>query len=305
MGDELEPLNVIIFAGPNGSGKSTLTEAIKNSDYKGEYINADEIAKSLESTIPDRSARELRAAQVADQRRQTAIAEHRDFAFETVMSTESKVAIMTQARAAGYEVDLVFVTLSDAELNVQRVTDRVAKGGHPVDVDKIRSRYTAAMALLPAAIEHSDNANIFDNTLRKPTLVAQKSDGKLILTPESQVVPWVQEKLWTPHQERQESLESIRSDFTKHSTSGVTALRCRLNEADAGDGKRYTGQVLSATKHHYLQQIGANVYVVHDRALLAPVQITPGKAQTIQYAYKAGKLAVPNLEKSPGQDRSR
>lgn len=306
MNDEIEPLNVIIFAGPNGSGKSTLTKAVTSSpDFKGEYINADDIAKTLESTIPDRTTRELRAAQVADQRRQTAIAEHRTFAFETVMSTESKVAIMTQARAAGYEVDLVFVTLASPDLNVKRVEHRVAKGGHPVDPEKIRSRYTSAMALLPAAVEHSDNANIFDNSLKQRVLVAQKRDGQLILTPDAKVVPWVQEKLWTPHQARQESLDAIRSVYAREAASGATTLQCRLKEADAGDGKRYSGKVLAVTKHHYLQQVGANVFVVHDRALLAPIEIMPGKAQTIQYAYKAGKAISPGLDKALGPDRTR
>ncbi len=43
--------NVIVFAGTNGSGKSTITKALTGAGFKGKYINADDIAKSLESTI--------------------------------------------------------------------------------------------------------------------------------------------------------------------------------------------------------------------------------------------------------------
>lgn len=305
MNEESEPLGVIIFAGPNGSGKSTITAGLKAADYKGEYINADEIASSLQSQIPDRQARELRAAQLADERRQAAIREQRPFAFETVMSTAGKVAIMTQAKSAGYEVALVFVTLSDAELNVQRVANRVALGGHPVNEDKIRSRYHSAMGLLPAAVEHADTAAIFDNSLSKEILVARKFDGQLQLEPEAQNVPWVAEKLWTPHQERLASLNALQEAYKRAAAANPTSLESRLKPVDASHGQRYSGLVHCVTKHHLLQQVGANVYVIHDRALTPAFQITPGKAQTIQYAYDKGKIVTPDLAKGQGQNRSR
>ena len=47
---------MVVFAGPNGSGKSTINREFlnnPNSGFKGEYINADDIAKSLERDIPD------------------------------------------------------------------------------------------------------------------------------------------------------------------------------------------------------------------------------------------------------------
>jgi predicted ABC-type ATPase len=56
-----------------------------------------------------------------------------------------QVALMTQAKVAGFEVGLVFVTTSDPKINVKRVANRVELGGHSVKLDKIRSRYHDAL----------------------------------------------------------------------------------------------------------------------------------------------------------------
>jgi predicted ABC-type ATPase len=91
---------VIIFAGPTGSGKLTITKAVVGDpeQFTGEYINADDIARSLRAQITDYRERNSKAAQMAEERRLRALHEGRDFAFETVMSTPEKVALMTQRR---------------------------------------------------------------------------------------------------------------------------------------------------------------------------------------------------------------
>jgi predicted ABC-type ATPase len=298
-------LRVVVFAGPNGSGKSTITEPFLRNGFDGEYINADDIARSLEPQIPDYLTRNLQAAQVADRRRQDALRAGRPFAFETVMSTPEKVAIMTQAKAAGYQVGLIFVTTDDPETNVQRVLNRVELGGHPVSPDKIRSRYHGAMALLPAAVEHSDLASIFDNSYDQELMVAAKRRGKLEILPDAEHAAWVQEKLWTPHQARQSSLEYLQEHFEQCAKENPTALACTLKTADAGHGQRYSGQVEAVTSSHVLQKVGANVYVVHDRALLPAIPLAPGKVQTLQYAYDKGRPVATDLVRDQGQDRRR
>ena len=106
MGDDPDAdMRVIVFAGPNGSGKSTINEAFLNdprSRFTGEYINADDIAKTLTAQYPDYTARNIAAAEIAEARRKDAIAQGKPFAFETVMSTPEKIAILTQAKARGY-----------------------------------------------------------------------------------------------------------------------------------------------------------------------------------------------------------
>jgi len=296
---------VIVFAGPNGSGKSTITEGLLVG-FDGDYINADAMAKELEPRIPDYLERNLIAAGLANDRRQEAISQGRPFAYETVFSTVEKLAIMTQAKAAGYEVGLVFITTGNPEINVQRVANRVEEGGHSVEPDKIRSRYHGAMGLLPAGVENADVAAIYDNSLASERIVAIKRAGQLQLQPEAQQVPWVNDKLWTPYQARETSLQAIQQAFRADVGRNPTALPCSQARADASHGKRYTGKIVGLTEYHALQQIGANVYKVHDRLLVPPMPLELGKHATIQYAYSKGHVVTPELARpGPGIQRGR
>lgn len=296
---------VIVFAGPNGSGKSTITEGLLIG-FDGEYINADAMAKELEPRIPDYLERNLIAAELANDRRQEAISQGRPFAFETVMSTPEKVAIMSQAKAAGYEVGLVFVTTSDPEINVQRVANRVEEGGHSVAPDKIRSRYHGAMGLLPAAVETADVAAIYDNSEQAERIVAIKRAGQLQLQPHALQVSWVQDKLWTPYQAREASLQTIQQAFQADVGRNPTALPCSQARADASHGKRYSGRIVGLTEYHALQQIGANVYKVHDRLLVPATPLELGKHATIQYAYSKGHVVTPDIARpGPGKQIGR
>lgn len=64
------------------------------------------------------------------------------FIAETVMSDRGRwLRFLGEARANGYRVVLYFVTTQDPAINVHRVTQRVKLGGHPVDPEKIVSRY--------------------------------------------------------------------------------------------------------------------------------------------------------------------
>ncbi len=295
--DAREAPSVIVFAGPNGSGKSTITKALNRTDFKGEYINADDIAKSLEPQIPDYLQRNLAAARMAEERRISAMKEGKAFAFETVMSTPEKVAIMTQAKAAGYSVSLVFVTTSDPDINVQRVANRVALNGHDVDPATVRERYHKTMALLPAALEHANAASVYDNSKDMPYEVAIKRDNQLHLHNDAARTPWVAEKLVRPYVERMASRRELESAFDKLAQTNPSSLPAVLRDADASNGKKYGGQIVALTDKHALQQTGANVFVIHDRSLMAPKDLQLGKQATIQYAYDKGKLIDPGLYK--------
>jgi predicted ABC-type ATPase len=151
-----------VIAGPNGSGKSTLTEHLRAQGIDfGQYINADELARSRELN-GEEGSREAQA--MADELRADCLQRGIDFSFETVMSHPSKVDFMGRAVAAGYEVTLFFVATVDARLNVERVRNRVALGGHDVPEDRIVARYERSLALLPQAIIRAKRSVIFDNS---------------------------------------------------------------------------------------------------------------------------------------------
>lgn len=99
------------------------------------------------------------------------------FTFETVMSSDDKVAFMLKARESGYRTYLYFVATEDPEININRVRNRVAAGGHPVPTEKIVQRYGRCLGLLPAAVAASNRAYIFDNSGADLVLLAEVTDG--------------------------------------------------------------------------------------------------------------------------------
>ena len=121
---------VIVFAGPNGSGKSTITKMAKT---VGVYINADDIKRS--SLCSD-----LEAAQKAEELREQAINEKRDFTFETVLSTDRNLNLLRRAKENGYFIRCIYVLTASPDINVARVKIREASGGHGVPEEKVRSR---------------------------------------------------------------------------------------------------------------------------------------------------------------------
>jgi len=154
---------VIVFAGPNGSGKTTITGMAKT---VGEYINADDIKRSTLCT-------DLEAAQKAEELREKMIAEKKDFTFETVLSTDRNLLLLKKAKEQGFFIRCIYVLTVDANINVARVSARQAIGGHGVPEDKIRSRYSKALALLPQLVEVCDILHVYDNT-KEPFRVFKK-----------------------------------------------------------------------------------------------------------------------------------
>jgi predicted ABC-type ATPase len=151
-----------VFAGPNGSGKSSLIASLRDQGIEfGAYYNADDIAAGLIGR-PDEVAR--LAQEIVREKRAEALAESIDHSFETVMSHVSHIEYMRTARESGFEVRLFFVATDKPEINLGRVANRVAHGGHDVPQDRIISRYYRCLENLPSAIATSDSAWIFDNS---------------------------------------------------------------------------------------------------------------------------------------------
>ena len=154
---------VIVFAGPNGSGKTTITGMVKT---VGEYINADDIKRTTLCT-------DIEAAQKAEELREKMISEKRDFTFETVLSTDRNLLLLKKAKEQGYFVRCIYVLTANADINVARVSARQAIGGHGVPEDKIRSRYSKALALIPQLVEVCDILHVYDNT-KEPFRIFKK-----------------------------------------------------------------------------------------------------------------------------------
>jgi predicted ABC-type ATPase len=174
---------LLIVAGPNGAGKTTVTERGLAHEWFGgcEYINPDTIARDEFGDWNSESA-VRQAANVAQERRERAVREHRSLAFETVFSGFDKVEFLLAAQHEGFFVRLFFVGTEDPTINASRVARRVMQGGHDVPILKIISRYFKSIANCAAVAGDVDRLYLYDNSLDgiEPRLIARASNGKIL-----------------------------------------------------------------------------------------------------------------------------
>jgi len=134
------------------------------------------------------------AAGIADALRSLFLNENQSFAFETVMSHESKLELLRHAKSLGYRNYLYYVSTGDPEINLRRVEQRVKGGGHDVPADLVRARFYRSMKLVPEAIQLCDRAYLLDNSGETIKLVAW-TDGNNLHLASPRIPGWVQDLL--------------------------------------------------------------------------------------------------------------
>lgn len=117
------------------------------------------------------------AADLAEFIRQQLLANDISLTYETVMSHESKLLFLQQAKDKGYRVYLYYVATEDPEINISRVNVRVAQDGHYVDPDSVRNRYYKSLKQLKEAVKLSNRAYVWDNSGKASILIAEITDG--------------------------------------------------------------------------------------------------------------------------------
>lgn len=158
--------SIVVFAGPNGSGKSTITSMIPPI---GTYVNADDIQRV-------NSCDALTAARLAEAKRNAVINSGEDLTFETVLSTDRNLKLLQRAKSLNYFVRTYYVLTRDPDVNITRVKQRVAIGGHDVPEEKIRARYARCIDLIPKVMALSDIFNIYDNTTVFTRIFSKKQE---------------------------------------------------------------------------------------------------------------------------------
>jgi len=167
-----------IVAGCNGAGKTTASYTILPEIINcKEFVNADEIAKGLSPFQPEKVSFE--AGRIMLNRLNDLIINEETFAFETTLSTLSYKPKIEEAKEKGYIVNLLFFWLESKDLAKERVKTRVAEGGHNIDETTIERRYDRGIQnLFDIYLPIVDGALIFDNSLSKPILEANKKIGQ-------------------------------------------------------------------------------------------------------------------------------
>ncbi|MBQ4636610.1 MAG: zeta toxin family protein [Akkermansia sp.] len=99
-------------------------------------LNADLLAEKLGGRN-DESCIRIAQKQIRDTLH-AALNERKNIIYETVFSHPSKLDIIRKARDLGYFIRLFFICTESPRINVDRVAERFAKGGHTVPGKKNR-----------------------------------------------------------------------------------------------------------------------------------------------------------------------
>ena len=156
--------NLYIISGCNGAGKTTASYTVLPEilDCR-EFVNADEIARGLSPFNSESMA--IEAGRLMLKRIEELLEKEETFSIETTLATKSYINLVRRAQVKGYSVKVLFFWLNSPELALQRVAERVAKGGHNIPEPVIRRRYVAGIRnFFRLFMSEVDYWDIYDNS---------------------------------------------------------------------------------------------------------------------------------------------
>jgi predicted ABC-type ATPase len=170
VSNSIQSKRIVIIAGPNGAGKTTFAREFLPTDADlPNFVNADLIAAGLSPFAPDLAA--FKAGRLMLE----TIAEHvrrsESFSFETTLSGRTYAQMIPDWRAAGYVVKLIFLSLPNVEIAIERVATRVKQGGHNVPEDVILRRFEHGINNLERYKALVDSWQLYDNSGVPPALL--------------------------------------------------------------------------------------------------------------------------------------
>ncbi len=132
------PRRLVIVGGPNGAGKTTFVKGYLQV-YPYKYLSADALAAELSPEQP--SLARIEAGREFSRQVKESLALGEDLVLESTLSGRSLQRVLREARAERYTIKIVFVFLDFPETCINRVKERVDKGGHDVPEIDIRRRF--------------------------------------------------------------------------------------------------------------------------------------------------------------------
>ncbi len=163
-----------IIGGVNGVGKSSLTGSLKaQTDSLGTIIDVDRITAEA-------GASPLVGGKIALKRIKSCLERGVCFTQESTLSGRFVAETAREAVERGYYVRLYYVGLDSAEESIQRIANRVSRGGHDIDSAIVQRRFSARWESLAALLPYCNEAVFFDND-NGFAEVAEYRNGELIV----------------------------------------------------------------------------------------------------------------------------
>lgn len=162
-----------LIGGVNGAGKSSLTGTLKaeRTDL-GVIVDPDKITAELGGDV-------FEGGKAAVKRIEKALADGVNLTQETTLSGGYPKRLAKQAKEAGYCVRLYYVGLGSIQDSLQRIHNRVLKGGHDIPQHDVERRFARRFEDVRKVLPYCDEAKFFDND-NGFVLVAEYRNGEIL-----------------------------------------------------------------------------------------------------------------------------
>ena len=173
---------IYVLAGVNGAGKSSIGGAAFRA-AGADYYNPDETAFVLTAANPALTQADANSAAWHEGVKllRRAIAERKDFAFETTLGANTIPRMLAQAASQGIEIYIWYVGLASPELHIERVQARVRRGGHDIAAEHIHRRFQHSRLNLIELISHLTALRVYDNSANADPATGKTPKPKLVL----------------------------------------------------------------------------------------------------------------------------
>ena len=146
-----------IIGGVNGVGKSSFTGVLKERTTDlGVIIDVDKITAELGGNV-------LTGGKAALKKIRECIDKKLSFTQETTLSGYKTEATAKEVKELGYHVRLFYVGLDTVEESLQRIENRVKRGGHNIPQDDVNRRFQGRWEAVAKVLPYCDEAEFYDN----------------------------------------------------------------------------------------------------------------------------------------------
>ncbi len=162
-----------IIGGVNGVGKSSFTGVLKGrrSDL-GRIIDVDKITAQLGGNA-------LAGGKESIRRIDECLEKGVTFTQETTLSGFRTERTARKAHDLGYSVRLFYVGLDTAQESLERIQNRVRRGGHDIAHEDVLRRFEGRWEAVAKVLPYCDTAEFYDND-NGFELVAEYRNGELL-----------------------------------------------------------------------------------------------------------------------------
>ena len=146
-----------IIGGVNGVGKSSLSGVLSaESSDLGIIIDVDKITA-------ENGGDRIKGGKLAVQRIADCLSKGINFTQETTLSGVRTLKTMQKARDNDYFIRLYYVGVSSSTESLDRIANRVRKGGHDIPAEDVRRRYEKRFEDLARVLPYCNEVRFYDN----------------------------------------------------------------------------------------------------------------------------------------------